>query len=314
MTRRAWLLAFGLALAACAPATPPPTTPTPTATLRPYRSPTPRPSPTAGSVLGQATATPLPTPTPFVHVIQEGDTLLGLAFRYGVELGDLLAANPDINPRFLRVGDQLVIPIEGDPAAAAGLPTATPVPFVVGEPVCYRTPSDALWCLVVASNPSDQALEGVAVEVALLDEHEAALAVQAAYAPLRRLPPERSLPLVAYFAPPAPAFARVLARPLTALYAADTEEPRVSLDWAADLEPGALMVEVDGQVEVEGEGEGFLVRVVASGLDEAGRPAGFAEAELEVLPGEPAAFQMTLFSLGPPLASVDVLAEAARLP
>lgn len=45
------------------------------------------------------------------HTVVSGDTLWAIALRYGVELSDLLAANPGIkNPNLIYVGEQVVIP------------------------------------------------------------------------------------------------------------------------------------------------------------------------------------------------------------
>jgi len=128
--RRAASLLLGVILAACAgtPGTPmpagspspasspqalatpsPPVAPftpnvtgsrTPAPTAGPSPSPTPRPAPTAS--LGPAVGCPEP-PT---HVVVAGDTLWGIARRYGTSVEALLAANPQITDRrLIRVGD-----------------------------------------------------------------------------------------------------------------------------------------------------------------------------------------------------------------
>jgi membrane-bound lytic murein transglycosylase D len=44
------------------------------------------------------------------HVVQRGETLSGLAVRYGVSVDGIVALNPRVNPRALRPGTELVIP------------------------------------------------------------------------------------------------------------------------------------------------------------------------------------------------------------
>jgi LysM repeat protein len=56
------------------------------------------------------------------YSVKSGDTLAGIAERFGVSLDDLRAANPNLNPAALSVGDLVRLPaLSGDPP-----PTATP--------------------------------------------------------------------------------------------------------------------------------------------------------------------------------------------
>lgn len=73
--------------------------------------PTPTPMPTP-----VITPTPTPEPTNRSYVVQSGDTLLIIAERFGLTLGQLMAANPGItNANRIRVGQVLVIPPPGAP-------------------------------------------------------------------------------------------------------------------------------------------------------------------------------------------------------
>ena len=82
----------------------------PDGTSLPVSTPTLRPTATAPLVPPAATVTPTITPTPIIHVVQEGDTLLSIAFQYGVSLQALQTTNGIENPQFLRVGQGLIIP------------------------------------------------------------------------------------------------------------------------------------------------------------------------------------------------------------
>ncbi len=75
----------------------------------PTPTPTPRPTPAVAP-------TPTPEPTSRTYRVRSGDTLVSIAQRFGLTVGQLLAANPGISdPDRIRVGQVLVIPPPGAP-------------------------------------------------------------------------------------------------------------------------------------------------------------------------------------------------------
>ena len=92
-----------------------------TATVGPAgtASPTPRATPTPA-------ATPTPTPAPQTYTVQAGDTLLGVAERFGITMEDLQAKNNLADPNNIFVGQKLELPQPGErlqaetPAASGG--------------------------------------------------------------------------------------------------------------------------------------------------------------------------------------------------
>lgn len=44
------------------------------------------------------------------HRIERGETLTGIAYRYGVSMGELRAANPRLSPRRLQIGQWVIVP------------------------------------------------------------------------------------------------------------------------------------------------------------------------------------------------------------
>lgn len=66
-----------------------------------------------------------------VYVVQAGDTLSGIARRYGVTVADLAAANGLLNPNLIYVGQRIAIPA----ASAAAAPTIQPT----GQPTSQPT-------------------------------------------------------------------------------------------------------------------------------------------------------------------------------
>jgi LysM repeat protein len=162
-----------------APTSTQPPTQYPPVTLTVRRSPaapvqtaiiTPTFTPSAATLTAD---TPAPSPTPILYIVQEGDTLLGIALFYGVDLAALQAANPGVDSRALSIGQQIIVPAAGSipvETTVSALPTPTPLNgLVVSPPTCYAARGSTLTCLGVVQNPLNVPVERVAVEVQLGD-------------------------------------------------------------------------------------------------------------------------------------------------
>ena len=90
-----------------------PTLPTPKpGDLIPYLTATQSPLQTPEGLV--PLTTPLPSPTPFTYTVQKGDTMSTIAQQFGVSLDELQAANPEVNPSAMSVGQVLKIPSNPD--------------------------------------------------------------------------------------------------------------------------------------------------------------------------------------------------------
>jgi LysM repeat protein len=74
---------------------------------------------------GSGEVTPPPGGGDQVYTVRSGDTLFGIALRFGVPMMDIALANGIVNPSRIFVGQRLVIPGGGDGSPA---PTPTPTP------------------------------------------------------------------------------------------------------------------------------------------------------------------------------------------
>ncbi|MEO8457236.1 MAG: D-alanyl-D-alanine carboxypeptidase family protein [Chloroflexota bacterium] len=102
-------------------------------------SPSNTTSPTAAGQHTTPATTPAPTASPVevLYVVQDGDTLAGIAEAYGVTIDALTQANAISDPDSLKIGDVLTIPgITVAPVPA----TATPAPTDGETPVPTDTP------------------------------------------------------------------------------------------------------------------------------------------------------------------------------
>ncbi len=316
------LAGWTLILAACASG---PTqvaatlTPAPSAEFRAYRTATPSRTPEPVIDLTPLSITPAPSATPFTHKVAKGETMLGIALKYGIKLEDLLAANPTVNPRILSIDTLLVIPLEN--ASGEPTPTLTPLPLNISAPRCYPAVGQGLYCLVEIQNTLDQAVENLSVWVGLFSG-EQTQASQVVVPALNILRSGKSIPVVAYFSGPLPSGLRPRAELLTVLPVAEEDQRYLpaQLDvLQVEISPDGLQVQVSGRVSWSPEqpAPGSLwVAVMA--YDAAGNPVGLRKLETRPActqtPGGEACtsvdVKVTVYSLGPAIRRVEGLVEA----
>lgn len=354
-------------ISACQPRIGPSGEVTPAADLIPYHTATPSRTLPPPTPAGTETPTPLPptappppTATPFLHTIAKGDTLLGIALRYGVPVEDIQTANPEINPNLLVVGTQVIVPIPLDGSGEAGegtpqaLATPTPVAVEQAAPVCYPQSDGGLWCLALVGNESGRTLENVSGWLSLQPPGAEALG-QAVITPLNILAPGAVLPVAAYFPPPAPQDAQA-SRPAFELQAAlplAEDDPRYARTELTienvEIMPGGLEAVVSGRVFFPQPPEptatptldpvttltpvatltatlastgtpiaagpapaARLVWLALVAYDAADQVVGFRkwEALQEIPYGGSLSFEISVYSLGPPIDHVDAQVEA----
>jgi LysM repeat protein len=302
-----------------------PTTNTQTPAIRPFYTQTPLQ--TAAPTTTQAptpTLPPLPTPTPYMYTIVAGDTMIGIAIYFGITYDELSLANPEVNPNFLSVGTQLIIPLpqdENGDAGSEGQAVPELLPLQTGEVNCSPVSSGGLWCYWSVTNQLDVPAENIAGVIRLLDNAGEESASQPAHSLLNLLAPGRSMPMAAYFAPPVPAWSTVQGQ-LTSAVEANQAEIRYQAGdiqnlQTVPLEDNPLGYQISGSLNfsnpVDAEGTALGVEyawVLAIGYDADGAVVGVRrwEASSEQIEGT-LTFSLEVFSLGKPIEAVEVLSE-----
>ena len=200
-------------------------TPPPTATPLPTVTPTLRttaalsPSGFLTPIPPTATLTPSPSPTPVVHIVVQGNTLLGIALEYGVTVDALVQANGlDVN-EYLSIGQILVIPTEteeegagmGMLAPVGNMILATPTPLsldIVGATL-YQTPVGGVWCMGEVGNTTDGPVTNIQVQVTLVTADGMPLQSSVALAAADYLAPGSRAPFAVLFKSPPTGYADV---------------------------------------------------------------------------------------------------------
>jgi LysM repeat protein len=291
-----------------------------TGTLQPYASATATLTSTPPVPL-QGTELPLgPTPTPFVHIVQQGETLLGIALRYGVPLEDLLLVNPGVDPGFLTIGQQLRIPGSEGEAVDYLLPTPTPVPLDLGSVRCYDAASGRMVCLLEVSNSTETNLEGIAVVVKLFDERGELIEAKLANSPLDLLPVGEAMPISAAFESRPLDFAYASAELNSAIAVPEDQVELIPLELEIvkrEQAPETGFVHVEGYVlNLENiQIKDFQVRILGIARADNGVVVGYNVWESPDIRSEgiELPFSLDIFSLGPSIGHIDLRAEARTI-
>ena len=216
--------------------------------IKQYLTMTPSAIASQANRLVVSVTTPLPSPTPFTYTVKSGDTMGQIAQKFNVSLYALMAANPNVDPNSISIGQTLKIPSQQN---LSGASTPTPVPFSVKQIACYPTSDRGMWCFVLVNNNSSNFIEDVTAQITLMDNHGKSIASQTATLPLDILSPNSSLPLTTYFAPDVPLDAKPQAQILTAIQIQPNDPrylPATLQKTLAQVGASGLTAQVSGQV------------------------------------------------------------------
>jgi hypothetical protein len=260
-----------------------------------------------------AAETPLPSSTPFTYTVQKGETMSGIALKFGVAIDELIAMNPEISPNAMSVGTILKIP--SNPINPSGESTPTPVAFTVEQVQCYPTTNKGMWCFVLAHNDFPNFMENITAQVSLVDSNNQFIATQAALLPLNILPPNISLPLSVYFPPDAPVDAKPQVQILTAIHLSPNDPrylPATVNNTLVQIDADGHFANITGEVRLPAESNAATQTWVAAvAYDESGRVVGVKRWEGGgIQPGGSLQFEMTVASLGGVLTRVEFAVEA----
>ena len=317
MHRKSFLLSipssfFFFILNACAPQ--PTNSAPPTVDLIPFVTSTEGPLQTSGPVGLVSAETPLPSPTPFTYTVQTGDTISGIALKFGVSIDDLQAANPEVSASAMSVGKVLKIP--SNPDNPSGEPTPTAAPFIIEQIECYPTANNGMWCFVLVHNDLSDFMENVSAQVTLIDSDNVTLASQAAMLPLNILPPNTSMPLTVFFPPDIPADAKPQVQVLTAIRLLPNDErylPATVNNTLVQVNADGHSAQVSGLVLLPNQSlDASQVWVASTAYDDAGTVIGVRrwESNAALSAGGSLPFEFLISSIGGKIARVEFAVEA----
>lgn len=280
-----------------------------TDTLTPTVTSTPANAPTA-------TLAPTQTPTPRAYSIKNGDTMSVIAFRNGLTLEELKAANPGVDPYTLSVGMTLYIPAPSHVSATAQAPTPTAVALTAGSVNCLTTATGGEYCFAMVNNEQEFEVGNISAEFRLTNAVNGEVLTRPATLPAARIGAGSSIVLFAFFAPPVFSNPKASLLVLTASEAGSgsSNSPVVSLvEPSINIAADGNSALVSGQAGVDaGSVDAGMVWVTAAAFEASGAVIGVRRVELAdgVKAGSAVPFEMIVYSLGGKIDRVELYIDA----
>jgi hypothetical protein len=244
--------------------------------------------------------------------------LLDIAIRFESTTDAIQEANGLVNPQFLQIGQQLIIPPPEQNPGDPPTPTPTPPPLTVNAINFQETQQGALWCLGEVSNPGSESLAEVVVEAFLYDGGGVLLAREAAFTQLDVIRPGEAVPFAILFDTPPGDFAQYHVMAVSGVPI--PEQAR----YYFDLEPfdlnGAQVdistYRVSGQLRNWGPVDAESIRLVAVVYDQDDKVLAQRQAELAVellKAGAITPFEIDLIVPHGVVARYEVLAQGLKV-
>jgi LysM repeat protein len=267
------------------------------------------------STTEKSKSTPIssPSPTPFRYSVKRGDTFTSIAFVHGVNLNDLIAANPDVDPNFLTIGMTITIPFSKTHSIPPLNPT--PIPLSYEVPTCYPTQVGGLWCIVEVVNIQPFDIENLSARFSITSNELNEEIYQVAYCPINVLPPNLKIPLMAYFETPIPSEYQAQVEILSVIpKSKETERYLTPIIQNQDIKfsENFKKATILGEFKILEDQDATKIWIVAVAYSKNGEPVGVRKWETSTLlqAGEKRSFKIYLYSLGPQISDVKIIIEA----
>jgi LysM repeat protein len=259
----------------------------------------------------ELTLTPPPTSEPLFYTVVGGDSLSVIALRFGIDLEELMDANPSVDPNAMSIGTRLIIPkaiSSGGIQAASMTGLPTPVIQTTVAPDCYIMDIDEWICFLLVVNDQPYAVENVTGQIKISNT-----AINySAMCPLDLIPAGVSLPLIAIVDQVDITLEHVSGSLTSAIPVSESDTRYGTVEFVSkkvDLSKDLRSAYVSGEILVP---EGGTLRVLAYATDDQNHVAGYRiwESAAALAAGTMKTFTFRVYSLDGAISKVVLVAQA----
>ncbi len=132
------------------------------------------------------------------HIIEKGETFLGIALKYGLTQEQLQKVNPEINPEILIPGEALIIPPSDEKSFRDFLDNMFEKSIRISEPDCLSYANENTFCIITVHNIGNKSVNNVSIQENITDSVGKNRMVISSM-PVNQINPEESIPILLNF-------------------------------------------------------------------------------------------------------------------
>jgi len=255
------------------------------------------------------TSTPAATATPIIHIVGLNETVLSIARQYGISPDAIFAANPEISPNAMIVGDAVVIPQESV-TDASEIDSLLSEAIQFGVPYCALS-GGGLWCSVMVENSADFDLADPVVRFSFLDGEGNIIIEKNVPAVLRKLKSNNTIPAFLFLADFPTGYERVDVLIFSAQEASVDSEKGLVVEEERDvqLDPQRALITGKLLVQADGGGDRVNLTIAAAAFDDAGNAVGVRREDMTVAKGESFDFSISVYASGNEIVDIILYTE-----
>jgi len=260
----------------------------------------------------QATTSPISSPTPFIYLVESGDTLFDIAAFHNLTTQEITELNPDLDPSFLLVGQEIVLPELATAPEPTPIPTTASVEVELSGLNKVESSTGGNWLFGEVFNGTGQSVENIVVNLQLIDDAMQLFEEELVWVASNILEPDERAPFGLLINSAPEGNVNLHAQIVSADAVVDAGNRYTNFEVIdSEVTIGDSRVRVDGQIHNTGQSVANSISIIVTIYDGSGRVTGYTVKELAepMNPDERRSFVLDALPPGPDSVDISLIVE-----
>ncbi len=260
---------------------------------------------------------PIPSPTAFIYRVKSGDTLFDIAASHNTTTQVITELNPDLDPSFLLIDQEIVLPALAVTSESTPVPTMASVGVELSGLNKVENPTGGIWLFGEVHNGTGQSVENIVVKLQLIDDSGQLLEEEQVWVAVKILGVDARAPFGILINPAPEGNVNFQAQITSADEVVDVGNRYTNFEViSSEVTIGNSRVRVTGQIQNTGTIAVDSISIIVTIYDGTGRVTGYTVKELDepIIPDERRSFELDALPPGSNSVEISLMVEGLIAP